>query len=41
MGAGCSGTKSTETTDSVNKITINHVAKEHLKTLNPNTLLGK
>lgn len=41
MGASCSGTKATEVQDSVNKITLNAQAKEHLKSLNPNATIGK
>ena len=41
MGASCSGTKAAQVTDSVNKVTLNTQAKEHLKSLNPNTTLGK
>jgi len=33
MGAGCSGAKATEVQDSVNKITLNAEAKQHLKNL--------
>eukprot|EP00347_Sterkiella_histriomuscorum_P001332 403372439 len=41
MGASCSGSKATEVQDSVNKITLNANAKEHLKSLNPNAAIDK